>query len=395
MKSVARVIQVLQQAGYQAYIVGGAVRDQLLGQRVNDYDLATDAAPREIERLFAHTRSVGRQFGVILVKHRRKWFEIATFRQDVGTDGRRPQRIKPATAQEDAQRRDFTINALFYDPVQDRLIDYVGGRKDLSRKIIRFIGDPQKRIQEDYLRLLRAIRFKNLIGGTYATATWSALRKNSDLVKNVSTERIIQELNKMWTDQHRFASLVDLRESGLLKVIIPELDLAWQQKNNLATKYQEFARLPKQVAGTLVWALLFYDLPSPLVVWKKFARQYRFSTAETEAVGWLLHRVDYSRSWPWSSLLTWDLFRAANFSQLLSFWKIIDNTNYHKILKQYQRDKDKYLKFKPLVTGDDLFKWGITAGREMGKYLKEIQIAQLEGRINTKSEAKAFLARRK
>src|SRR5688572_25076472 len=194
------VVRRLRDAGHVAYFAGGCVRDQLLGLDPKDYDVATDAPPDRVRQLFSNTQAVGAAFGVILVRQRKSQIEVATFRTDGKyLDGRRPEGVVFTTAEEDAKRRDFTINGLFYDPVEDKVIDYVGGRADLERRIIRAIGNPDERFAEDHLRVLRAVRFAARFGFDIEPATASAVQSHARHLPRISPERVAEELRLMLT----------------------------------------------------------------------------------------------------------------------------------------------------------------------------------------------------
>src|SRR4051794_39693814 len=198
------VVRRLREAGHVAYFAGGCVRDQLLGLTPKDYDVATDAPPQRVRELFTRTDAVGAAFGVILVRQRRSQIEVATFRTDLEyRDGRRPEGVRFATAEQDAQRRDFTINGLFLDPIEDRVIDYVGGQADLKDKVLRAIGNPDERFAEDHLRLLRAIRFAARFGLIIEPATDEAIARHAQHLARISPERIAEELRQMLTPPTR------------------------------------------------------------------------------------------------------------------------------------------------------------------------------------------------
>ncbi|MCC8181276.1 MAG: HD domain-containing protein [Planctomycetes bacterium] len=221
-----RIIDALRSAGHTAYFCGGCVRDALMGRPPKDYDIATSAAPDAVEKLFSRTVPVGRNFGVmIVVAEDGENYEVATFRSDGGyVDGRHPDSIHFASPQEDAQRRDFTINALFYDPSADAVIDYVGGRDDIAAKLIRTVGSPRQRFSEDKLRLLRAIRFAARTGFSIETATFSAIRQLAGEVGIVSPERIAAELESMLLGGASRAAFALLKQTGLLATVLPEVD---------------------------------------------------------------------------------------------------------------------------------------------------------------------------
>src|SRR4051812_24847477 len=194
------VVRRLREAGHVAYFAGGCVRDELLGLHPKDYDAATDAPPPRVRELFQNTQAVGAAFGVILVHHRRSVIEVATFRADLEyRDGRRPEGVRFTTAEEDARRRDFTINGLFLDPVEARVIDFVGGREDLKGRLLRAIGNPDDRFAEDHLRLLRAIRFAARFDLRVEHATDEAIARHAPHLVRISPERVADELRLMLT----------------------------------------------------------------------------------------------------------------------------------------------------------------------------------------------------
>lgn len=213
-----QIIEILKKAGHEAYWAGGCVRDMLLGIKPQDFDIVTSAKPDEIENLLEHTIPIGKKFGVILAIQNNHHFEIATFRSDSGySDGRRPDAVQFTDAKEDAFRRDFTINALFYEPTEDRILDFVGGQKDMEDQLIRFIGKPEERIKEDHLRILRAVRFKNAYNMQYHPDTYQAIHKHVELIKNISTERVRDELNKMIMGDNPGQAFEELLKSVHLK----------------------------------------------------------------------------------------------------------------------------------------------------------------------------------
>lgn len=220
------VLNRLRQAGFRALIAGGAVRDRLLGRTPGDYDVATSALPDEVMRLFPRVIPVGERFGVVLVRSEGVSVEVATFRKEVGyRDGRRPDSVVfSADPREDALRRDFTVNGLFLDPATGRILDFVGGRRDLDARVLRAIGDPRERFGEDYLRLLRAVRFAGSLEFELEAETYAACREMAPGLSEISGERIRDEVLRIITDSHRGRGLRLLRETGMLAVVLPEVD---------------------------------------------------------------------------------------------------------------------------------------------------------------------------
>jgi poly(A) polymerase len=220
-----KVVRTLQQAGFIGLFAGGRVRDELVGREPKDYDVATDAIPEEVEALFPKTLPIGKAFGVIAVVDGRQTVEVATFREEVGTlDGRHPETIMFSAAKEDALRRDFTINGMFYDPVAEQLHDYVHGQRDLEKHVITAIGDPAQRFEEDHLRMLRAVRFAHNLAFKLDEDTGNAIRAMAPLITRMSAERIELELTRILTDSARPGdALQHLLDIGLLEHILPEL----------------------------------------------------------------------------------------------------------------------------------------------------------------------------
>ena len=252
-ETAMEIVRRLQAAGFAAFWVGGCVRDFLLGREPQDFDIATDARPEQIEKLFKRTIAVGRKFGVMIVVEDKQQFQVATFRAEADyRDGRRPEKVVFASAEADALRRDFTVNGLFYDPLTEKIHDWVGGEKDLRAKIIRTIGAPEERFAEDHLRLLRAVRFAAQLGFEIEPQTFAAVKSLAPKIKLISAERVRDELIKLFAppnpgstasrlaspsdcpvaDEHAGETpalpaaargLVLLRDSGLLEQILPEL----------------------------------------------------------------------------------------------------------------------------------------------------------------------------
>ncbi len=220
------ILERLRRAGHTAYFCGGCVRDALLGQKPKDYDIATSAVPDEVEKLFSHVVPIGRAFGVMLVQGLNGGqYEIATFRTDGGyADGRRPDAVHFSSPEEDAQRRDFTMNALFFDPGSNRVIDFVGGQDDIARKLLRTVGEPERRFAEDRLRLLRAVRFAARTGFAIEDRTMTSLIRLAPKVVSVSPERVAAELEAMLTGGYSRAAFALLKDTGLLRAVLPEAD---------------------------------------------------------------------------------------------------------------------------------------------------------------------------
>ncbi len=267
------ILRTLREQGHRAYFAGGCVRDQLLGKPAKDIDIATSARPDEITPLFPKTVAIGKAFGVIGVVHEGILYEVATFRKESHySDGRRPDEVTFTDAQEDARRRDFTINALFYDPIEEQVLDFVGGREDLQVKQIRAVGDPGQRFQEDHLRMLRAIRFAGTLDFTIEAGTWNAIPERAHLIARISSERIRDELVRILTESVKpgFA-LRRLHEAGLLSVILPEINAMagveqppeFHPEGDVFTHVCMMLDLMEQPTIELALAVLLHDVGKP------------------------------------------------------------------------------------------------------------------------------------
>src|ERR1051326_7808247 len=274
----AEIVRHLHAAGFTAFWVGGCVRDYLLGREPGDYDVATSALPEQIEKLFKRTVAVGRKFGVMLVVQDDHQFQVATFRAEADyRDGRHPEKVVFGNAEADARRRDFTVNGLFFDPTTEKLHDWVGGKADLERKIIRTIGSPEERFTEDHLRLLRAVRLSAQLGFEIEEQTFEAIKRNAGKILGVSAERIREELNKLFAPAHAARGLELLRESGLLEVVLPELaaTISCEQSPDYHPEGTVFnhlvlmlKHLPENADVSLVWSALLHDIAKPVTASK-------------------------------------------------------------------------------------------------------------------------------
>lgn len=294
-ETAVRIVKTLQNAGHQAVFAGGCVRDKLLGVESKDIDIATSATPDQVEQLFPRTVSVGKAFGVIIVLRNGFEFEIATFRKDSETgDGRHPDSVEFSSMKEDAERRDLTINALFEDPVTGEIFDFVNGREDLLNKKIRFVGDPNKRIEEDALRILRAIRFACRFDSALDTPTILAISDNIQKIDNLSKERIFDEMTKILHTRNLRKAMPILLMTGLLNKILPELlDLQaceqgapWHCEGNvLEHTLLVLENLPTDASDTLLWGALLHDIGKPKTVAPSKHREGSFSFYSHELVG--------------------------------------------------------------------------------------------------------------
>lgn len=436
-----QIIEILKNAGHEAYWAGGCVRDMLFGIEPKDFDIVTSAKPDEIENLLEHTIPIGKKFGVILAIKNNHHFEIATFRSDSGySDGRRPDAVQFTNAKEDALRRDFTINAMFYDPTEDRILDYAGGQKDMKDKLIRFIGDPEKRIKEDHLRILRAVRFKNVYNLQYHPDTYQAVKKYVELIKNVSSERIADELNKMIMGPAAGQAFEELFEIGALEILIPELcklkGLAqppeyhhegdvWDHSKKALDALTEEENDPNPLSAVppslaLKWAVFLHDVGKyetfasenerirydghqdiGAEIAKKILKRLKFPTKIIDRVDWLIrHHMMVIPLFDMPSGRRRHWFLQPGFEELLELYRAdamgivpLDLSAYEKIKKLYHHEIAK-LKLMPkqLISGEDVMKiCKISAGEKVGEILKDIREKQLEGELKTPREAKKYL----
>lgn len=384
------VVRRLREAGRQALWAGGCVRDMLLGIEPTDIDVATDARPEQILELFRHTRQVGVQFGVVLVRQGPHWIEVATFRTDVNyVDGRRPERVIFTTAEEDAQRRDFTINGLFYDPVEQQIIDHVGGREDLEKRIVRAIGEPAHRFAEDHLRMLRAVRFATRFGFEIEPATAAAIREHASELTRISAERIREELEKMLLRPARADSVRTIAELGLLPYLWPESSWAEAQ---LGRAVRVLAELPAGADFVLALAALLREFPPREA--RRIARELRCSNDETADLVWLIEHLDF--------------IQVAEIVCLPEFKRLVAHPRFDHLLALHRstclaaglpldtneaagRRRDEIppdqIAPPPLVTGDDLIAMGLQPGPLFGEVLDALYDQQLDNRLATREQA--------
>lgn len=420
------VARRLRDADYQSLWAGGCVRDLLLGKVPDDYDVATNARPRQVQELFGRKRTVaiGASFGVILVLGPPDAgdVEVATFRTEGPySDGRRPDHVVYSTPQEDARRRDFTINGMFCDPFTGEVLDFVDGRRDLQAGVLRAIGDPEARFAEDKLRLLRAVRFAATLGFQVEAATEAALRTMADQIESVSAERITGELRRMLIHENRAAALQLAYTSGLIRVILPELvamvglhqgkpvqpegDL-WQHTLLVLEKLEK-PDFP------LALAALLHDVGKPATrgeengvltfhhhehvgrrMTKGICRRMRLSNKETELVCWLVEHHMYlgnARTMRWAKLKrilvhpAIDALLELHRADALATEGDLSQVEYCRgVLRELPEEE---LNPPPLLTGHDLIRSGVPQGPVYHELLEQVRDAQLEGRVRSKKQA--------
>lgn len=426
------IVKKLVANGYTAFFAGGYVRDKVMKgdfAQIGDIDIATSATPEDITKLFPHTIGVGEQFGVMVVVESGIPYEVATFRADIGiADGRHPDSVIYTDAKEDALRRDFTINGMFYDPVSKKVIDYVSGMRDIDAGVIRSIGDPYQRFSEDYLRMLRAIRFAARFNFRIEDATWDAICTNVRKIHAVSPERIFSEIDRMICQNNPGGALRLLNKSGLLQEVLPEVAALneVEQPPEFHPEGDVFIHtakaldfLPDQPSSVLTWSVLLHDVgkPSTMVI----ADRIRFNNHDrvgAEMAKVILKRLKASNALIESvdacienhmNFMNVTRMRLSTLKKFLSRPTILDELELHRVdclashgdLQNYEFVKEKLslmalevIKPPPLIGGKELIALGLKPGPLFGEILNEIYDLQLEERISSREEAIALIKER-
>lgn len=425
------IVRRLQQAGHEAVFAGGCVRDQLLGQVPADYDIATSAHPGEVEALFEHTIPIGRQFGIVLVASGPHHFEVATFREDAGyEDGRRPVAVHFTDIETDARRRDFTINAMFEDPVAGRVLDFVGGRDDLAAGIVRAVGDAAERFAEDSLRLLRAVRFSARFAFPIEAATHAAIRAHAASIGRVSAERIGEEIVRMLTEGSARRSFEMLDETGLLAHVLPEISAmkGCEQSPDNHPEGDVFVHtmiclgnLAPGCTETLAFGVLLHDVAKPpcaetkpdgrrtfyghtrdgAVMAEEILRRLRRSNATIERVVFLVdqHLRHCAASEMRSSTLK-RFLRQDGIDELLELARIDalssngDLAHWKFCRRALDELSVEQMKPEPLLRGGDLLALGLEPGPRFREILTAVEDAQLDGTLTDRDAALAFVRER-
>jgi len=458
------IVKTLRERRHQAYLAGGCVRDLLLGHDPADYDVATDATPDEVMEIFPETYAVGAQFGVVLVPlpesertrlnpprtskpcdsasgsgeeagtafgHQHKAaVEVATFRHDIAySDGRHPDQVRfSRDPREDVERRDFTINGLLLDPLTNEVLDFVGGRSDLERKVIRAIGDPELRFAEDKLRMLRGVRFAARFEYAIEANTFAAIQRWAAQTRQVSRERVRDELTRMLIEGHARRAFELLDSSGLLPEVLPEISAmkGVEQPPNFHPEGDVFVhtlllleKLPRPCPVTLAWGALLHDVGKPptfrrapdrirfddhvnvgVKMAEEICRRLRFSNEDTgqilALVGNHMRFGDVQRMKP----STFKKFiRLPHFDEHLELHRL-DCESSHRSLKLYDFTRAQIKELppesvhpKPLVSGDDLIAAGYEPGPQFKQILEAVEDAQLDGKLSSKTEALSFIRR--
>jgi poly(A) polymerase len=421
------ICESLCRNGYQALLVGGCVRDLLLGREPADYDVTTDATPDEVMALFPESVTVGAQFGVMLVPRDGEKVEVATFRSDVGySDGRHPDRvIYSKTAEEDVQRRDFTINGLLMRHTTGEVLDFVGGQADLEAQVIRAIGEPGRRFSEDKLRMMRAVRFAARFAFAIEPATHNAVYRHAPEIRQVSAERLREELVKLLEEGAARRGFELLDQTGLLLEVLPEVfrmkgvpqPPQYHPEGDVWTHtLLMLGGLPAGVSPTLAWGVLLHDVGKPptfrpasetgdrirfdghvevgVRMSEEICRRLRFSSEETEQILALVaNHMKFKDVESMRASTLKRFVRLRRFDEHLALHRL-DCLSSHRQLDAYnfvQRfiadTPPEEVRPQRLLTGDDLAAMGFEPGPLYGKILATLEDAQLEGQIKTREEA--------
>jgi poly(A) polymerase len=434
MRSTAtEIVRRLQTAGFEAFWVGGCVRDFLLGREPQDFDIATNAIPEQIEKLFPKTVPVGKQFGVLLVIENEHQFQIATFRAESDyKDGRRPENVRFSDAREDAVRRDFTVNGLFFDPCSNQLHDWVGGEADLRAKIIRTIGSPDERFFEDHLRLLRAIRFASQLGFDLEANTFAAVKSHAEKIRAVSAERIRDELINLFAPPHAARGLALLHESGLMPHVLPELvpTLTCDQSPDYHPEGTVFNHislmldhLPNPPADeSLPWTAILHDIAKPQTasrdqhtgrihfyehekigaqVAEGVLQRLKFPRKQTDAiVAAVRHHMQFKDAPQMRKSTLRRMLMRETFPLELELHRL-DCLGSHRRLDIYEflREQQKQLNDQPhlrppLLNGNEVLALGVKAGPELGTLLNEIREKQLADELTSAEQAREWVRKK-
>ncbi|HMH01170.1 MAG TPA: CCA tRNA nucleotidyltransferase [Terriglobales bacterium] len=431
------IVRSLQGAGHQAYLVGGCVRDLLLDREPADYDVATDATPDQVIQIFPETYAVGAKFGVVLVPassagaNRNEVVEVATFRSDIGySDGRHPDQVRYSKdPREDVERRDFTFNGLLLNPINQEVLDFVGGRKDLESRIIRAIGEPERRFAEDKLRMLRAVRFAARFGYTIEPVTFAAIQKLALQIHQVSRERVRDELTKMLTEGHARNAFLLLDQTGLLREVLPEISAmkGVEQPPQFHPEGDVFVhtlllldKLPQPCPPTLAWGALLHDVGKPatfriapdrirfdghvdvgIKMAEEICRRLRFSNDDAEQIIALVgNHMRFAQAQQMKESTLKKFMRMPRFEEHLELHRMDcqashgDLTSFNFVREKMAATPVEVMRPAPLITGDDLIDAGYSPGPQFKEILGAIEDRQLEGRLRDRDAAMEFVRQR-
>jgi poly(A) polymerase len=427
-----RVAARLHEAGFEALFAGGCVRDALLGKAPHDFDIATNASPEQVQRLFRRTVAVGAHFGVVCVLEPEGEYQVATFRNDGQyLDGRRPVDVAFSTAEEDALRRDFTVNALFYEPSRERVIDFTGGLRDLEAKLLRAVGDPAQRFREDRLRMLRAVRFSAVLNFSIHSETWDALSAQATAIHEVSMERIRDELVRIFTGPGRVRGFDLLADSGLMEQVLPEVmnlrgcdqPPEFHPEGDVYVHTRAMLALlePRELPVSLVFSVLFHDISKPetrtvdptgrirfnghdklgAARTEEIMTRLRFSRAEIDATVEAVANHMVFKDVKEMRLGKLKRFMARPHFDLELELHRVDCASSHGMLDNHAFIHARQEEFAaeplippPLITGLDLIHLGFKPGPRFSAMLEAVQTAQLEGTIQSADQAIEFVIER-
>ena len=385
--AAVEVLRTLVDAGHEAYFAGGCVRDKLLGIEPADYDIATDAKPEEVGRLFRRTQHVGESFGVVLVSSQGHQVEVATFRTDgVYSDGRHPETVTYSDAEHDAQRRDFTINGLFENPLTNEILDHVAGQADLEAKTIRAIGDAAARIREDRLRMLRAVRFAARFGFAIERHTADAIRRAATDLHGVSRERIGWELKRMLSHENRAVAARELQELGLDSAVLDEASL-----KAVTTRLEGLPKTALYPTALTAWLLDRHETTDDRLKERAqcWSRSLLLSNAEHQQMARCLATYQTLRT-AWSGLGIAKQKRLASqveFQEAMAIVQTIEPQVFIDLGRDIAVLAETGLEPPPLIDGNDLAELGLTPGPLFGHVLEAVYDAQLEGSVGDRQAA--------
>ncbi|MDE0332275.1 MAG: CCA tRNA nucleotidyltransferase [Nitrospinae bacterium] len=421
------IVQTLEASGHRALLAGGCVRDALLGHVPKDWDIATDATPQAVQSLFEKTVAVGAQFGVVLVRVGEQVFEVAQFREDGAySDGRHPDSVRPSDEKGDANRRDFTINGMFYDVLNKQLLDYVGGLRDLDEGIIRAIGVPGLRFQEDHLRMMRAIRFSARFGFALEQQTAAAIEVNARLIKKISPERIRDELTTILTQNNTDSAFTMLDSSGLLEFVLPEVAAMkgiaqppeFHPEGDVWTHVLGMLGIKRSDSPAVCWGILLHDVGKPVTYTETdrirfnghdkagaalsvgICERLRMPKAQASIIHELVaNHMRFMHVEKMRDARLKRFLREPYFEELLELHRL-DCLASHGNLRTYEFCARKLeeihgesLRPPRLLDGHELMAMGYPPGPKLGEILSTIEDEQLEGRISTKKGARDFARR--
>ncbi|PIX31017.1 hypothetical protein COZ61_02010 [Candidatus Berkelbacteria bacterium CG_4_8_14_3_um_filter_33_6] len=423
-KEVIKIVKVLQTNNYIGLIAGGAVRDLVLDREINDYDIVTNADYYDLIKIFDKVVPYALEFGVNLIVEKNKSYEITLLRKDFEySDGRRPKYIERGTLKEDAMRRDFTINALFYDPIVKKFIDYVNGINDLKNKVIRFVGVPEERINEDNLRLLRAIRIKNQLNFNYENETLRAIISHSDLIKRISSARVGQEMAKILLSKNRSRSIKELSSFGILKFILPEItrlkglkqpDIYHQEGDVLTHTFLALSQIDDYENLHVILATLFHDCGKfeaitypcnendrirfndhayySASIANQVMTRFNYSKVVRQSTIWLIkNHMSWFQIFEMSQAKKQKMFNHPLFSDLikLAYYDAMGTypQNIDHVVELQQLYQKEYRPLpKRLLNGNDLIELSIDK-KLIGNILEKIYNLQINGKIRSRKEA--------